>query len=171
LNYENNKKGLFSHFSMMHSTYLLTDVLEILVDKQMMKPGGSGNTAKGTNASQSINAWARKLFAKYLLTPQKTVVMEGDKEVEVVKHNLDFIKNKALLLELSEWNPVGNFDRISAAGMLMLLREDKLRLMGGKYDADIEESDEGIWNDPYWDNNYMDKDAMSLETMMKNYDY
>lgn len=171
LNYENNKKGLFSHFSMMHSTYLLTDVLEILVDKQMMKPGGSGNTAKGTNASQSINAWARKLFAKYLLTPQKTIVMEGDKEVEVVKHNLDFIKNKALLLELSEWNPVGNFDRISAAGMLMLLREDKLRLMGGKYDADIEESDEGIWNDPYWDNNYSDKDAMSLETMMKNYDY
>jgi hypothetical protein len=111
------------------------------------------------------------LFAKYLLTPQKTVVMEGDKEVEVVKHNLDFIKNKALLLELSEWNPVGNFDRISAAGMLMLLREDKLRLMGGKYDADIEESDEGIWNDPYWSNNYNDKDAMSLETMMKNYDY
>jgi hypothetical protein len=33
LNYENNKKGLFSHFAKMNSTYLLADTLEILVDK------------------------------------------------------------------------------------------------------------------------------------------
>jgi hypothetical protein len=44
---------------------------------------------------------------------------------------LSFIKNKALLLELSSWNPVGNFDRVSSLGMLMLYREDKLRLLGG----------------------------------------
>ena len=156
LNYENNKKGLFAHFSKMNSTYLLTDVLEILVDKQMMKPGGVGNTSKGTNASQPVNGWARQLLAKYLLLPQKSVVVEGDKEVEVTKHNLDFIKNKALLLELSQWNPFKNFDRVSAMGMLMLLREDRLRLYGGSYrgeEADVYDPDD-IVNDPYWEENW-----------------
>ena len=146
LNYENNKKGLFSHFSTMNSTYLLTDVLEILVDKQMMKPGGVGNTAKGTNASQAVNGWARQLINKWLLTPQTTIITENGEEKEVTLHNLNFIKNMALLIELSQWNPMGNFDRVSALGMLMLLREDKLRLMGGKYKA--QEEDVNDPNDP-----------------------
>lgn len=156
LNYENNKKGLFAHFSRMNSTYLLTDVLEILVDKQMTKPGGVGNTAKGTNASNSVNGWARKLIAKYLLLPQTIIVAEEGVEREVKKNNLDFIKNKALLIELSQWNPFGNFDRVSAMGMLMLLREDKLRLLGGSYngkDEDWEDPDD-LSNDEYWKNNY-----------------
>jgi hypothetical protein len=168
LNYENNKKGLFGHFSKMNSTYLLTDVLEILVDKQMMKPGGVGNTAKGTNASNSINGWGRQLIAKYLLTPQTIVVAEEGEEKEVKKRNLDFIRNKALLIELSQWNPFGNFDRVSAMGMLMLLREDKLRLMGGQYNGKDED-----WNDPddpandeFWSNNYQDKDEDERNMMM-----
>lgn len=167
LNYENNKKGLFSHFSTMNSTYLLTDVLEILVDKQMMKPGGVGNTAKGTNASQAVNGWARQLITKYLLTPQTTIVKEGDTEKEVTVHNLNFIKNKALLIELSQWNPMGNFDRVSALGMLMLLREDKLRLYGGKYESskeDYYDPDDPI-NDTYFSDNYSDteEDMFSMD--------
>ena len=158
LNYENNKKGLFAHFSSMNSTYLLTDVLEILVDKQMMRPGGYGNTAKGTNATQAVNGWARKLLAKWLLLPRTEIQKEGDKEIEVTKHNLDYIKGMALLLELSQWNPLGNFDRISAMGMLMLLREDRLRLMGGRYDGDnidaYDPNDKA--NDPYFTDNYHD---------------
>jgi hypothetical protein len=167
LNYENNKKGLFAHFSRMNSTYLLTDVLEILVDKQMTKPGGIGNTAKGTNASNSVNGWARQLIAKYLLTPQTIVVAEEGEEKEVVRHNLDFIKNKALLIELSQWNPFGNFDRVSALGMLMLLREDKLRLMGGAYNAEPEDwnDPDDISNDPYWDNNYTDYEEIEKQEM------
>ena len=170
LNYENNKKGLFAHFSRMNSTYLLTDVLEILVDKQMTKPGGVGNTAKGTNASQSVNGWARQLITKYLLTPQTTIIAEEGEEKEVTKHNLDFIKNKALLIELSQWNQFGNFDRVSAMGMLMLIREDKLRLMGGQYNG----RDEGIpdpndiANDEYWKNNFKDTgEDMIMEMMYK----
>lgn len=160
LNYENNKKGLFGHFSTMNSTYLLTDTLEILVDKQMMKPGGSGNTAKGTNASQSINGFARSRIAKWLLTPQTEIIVENGEEKVITKHNLDFIKNKALLLELSQWNPFKNFDRVSALGMLMLLREDKLRLMGGKYeDRDMEVDDpDDVLNDEYWKNNYVENE-------------
>lgn len=155
LNYENNKKGLFAHFSRMNSTYLLTDVLEILVDKQMMKPGGTGNTAKGTNASNSVNGWARQLSAKYLLTPTVTVVAEDGEEKEITTYNLNLIKNKALLLELSQWNPYGNFDRVSALGMLMLLREDKLRLMGGRYEGrENDVDDDDVLNDSYWGDNY-----------------
>ena len=160
LNYENNKKGLFGHFSTMNSTYLLTDTLEILVDKQMTKPGGYGNTAKGTNASQPVNGFARSRIAKWLLTPQTEITIENGEEKVTMKHNLDFIKNKALLLELSQWNPFKNFDRVSALGMLMLLREDKLRLMGGKYeDRDTYEDDpDDVLNDEYWKNNYVERE-------------
>lgn len=170
LNYENNKKGLFAHFSRMNSTYLLTDVLEILVDKQMMKPGGYGNTAKGTNASQSINGWARQLIAKYLLTPQTSIVVENGEEKTVTLHNLNFIKNKALLIELSQWDPYNNFDRVSALGMLMLLREDKLRLMGGRYSGTEDDFDDGddVLNDEYWNNNFKDLgEDYSMEMMYK----
>lgn len=169
LNYENNKKGLFGHFSTMNSTYLLTDTLEILVDKQMTKPGGYGNTAKGTNASQPVNGFARSRIAKWLLTPQTEVVVENGEEKTITKHNLDFIKNKALLLELSQWNPFKNFDRVSALGMLMLLREDKLRLMGGKYedrDTDVEDPDD-ILNDEYFKNNFAGSEDEDMEYFMQ----
>jgi hypothetical protein len=170
LNYENNKKGMYAHFSRMNSTYLLTDVLEILIDKQMSKPGGVGNTAKGTNASKSINGWGRQLIAKYLLTPQTVVVAEEGEEKEVRRRNLDFIKNKALLIELSQWNPYGNFDRVSAMGMLMLLREDKLRLMGGAYNGKEEDfiDPDDIANDEYWKDNFKDtEDDEFSESMYK----
>lgn len=168
LNYENNKRGLFAHFSRMNSVYLLTDVLEILVDKQMSKPGGVGNTAKGTWAGSSVNGWARQLIVKYLLTPQTVITAEEGEEKEIKKRNLDFIKNKALLIELSQWNPFGNFDRVSAMGMLMLLREDKLRLMGGYYngkDEDWEDPDD-ILNDEYWKNNFTDTGVDSFKELM-----
>jgi hypothetical protein len=166
LNYENNKKGLFAHFSRMNSTYLLTDTLEILVDKQMTRPGGYGNTSKGTNASHSVNGWARQLLSKYLLTPQKTVTVEDGEEKEVTVYNLNLIKNKALLLELSQWNPYGNFDRVSAMGMLMLLREDKLRLMGGKYDEkEFDDGSDDVLNDSYWSDNYNGGDGEDFPDM------
>lgn len=160
LNYENNKKGLFAHFSRMNSTYLLTDVLEILIDKQMMKPGNYGNTTKGTNASQAINGWARQLINKWLLTPQTAMVKENGEEKEITLHNLNFINNMALLIELSEWNPFGNFDRVSALGMLMLLREDKLRLMGGdykRYEEDAYDPDDPA-NDDFFRDNYPEEE-------------
>lgn len=164
LNYENNKKGLFVHFSHMNSTYLLTDVLEILTDKQMMKPGGIGNTSKGTNATRAINGYARKLLAKWLLLPQ--TVIQDDKEVTL--HNIDFVKGLAFLIEMSQWNSFHNFDRVSAAGMLMLLREDRMRLMDGKYDnrKEDEYDPNDLANDPYFTDNYKElvseKDMFSM---------
>jgi hypothetical protein len=39
--------------------------------------------------------------------------------------NLHKIRSIGLLLEAMKWNINGNYDRVSACGMLMLLREDK----------------------------------------------
>lgn len=133
----------------------------------MNKPGGVGNTAKGTVATQAVNGWGRQLITKYLLTPQTIIKEENGEEKEVTIHNLNLIKNKALLIELSQWNPVGNFDRISAMGMLMLLREDRLRLMGGKYDKDRQEAydPDDPMNDPFFLDNYKDNDEDDIMNM------
>lgn len=156
LNYENNKKGLFGYFSKMNSVHLLTDVLDFLKDKQMVKPGSIGNTTKGTNASETVNAYARNLIAKFFLLPQVTTIKDGDQDKEVIIPNLYFIKGMALLLEASQWNSQGNFDRISAMGMLMLLREDKLILSGGKIlkDYDSTQDKHNKANDDFFNRNY-----------------
>ena len=121
LNYEYNKKGLFSHFSTRNSLYLLTDVLDFLKEKQMMKEG-YGNKSKGTNASPAINAYARSRLRSWLLSPVPIIQKIDGEDQEVMVPRLFTVRNRALLKELINYNSEGNFDRISAMGMLMLLR-------------------------------------------------
>ena len=155
LNYENDKKGLFSYFSKMHSVYLLTDTLEMLKDKQMVKAVTYGNTAKGTKALESVNVFGRSLIEKYLLDPVPIITTgENGEEVEATIPRLYTIKNRAYLQELSQWNPQGNFDRVSANIMLMLLREDRLVQYGGKTSKTNSEYKDPLANDPYFVNNY-----------------
>lgn len=45
LNYENNKKGIFAYFSKMNSLSILTDTLEYLKDRDMIKGTPYGNKA------------------------------------------------------------------------------------------------------------------------------
>lgn len=45
---------------------MLTDVLDFLKEKYNAKPG-YGNTAKGTTATQPINAYAKSLIRQWLL--------------------------------------------------------------------------------------------------------
>ena len=155
LNYEYNKKGLFSHFSTRNSLYLLTDVLDFLKEKQMMKDG-YGNKSKGTNASPAINAYARSRLRSWLLAPVPVIQVIDGEEKEVTIPRLFTVRNRALLKELITYNPNGNFDRISAMGMLMLLREDKMIRYQGyvgkdKYDRN---SVSYLGNDPFFTNNY-----------------
>jgi len=52
--------------------------------------------------------------------------------------------------------------------MVMLLREDKLRLMGGSYngrDDDIPDPNDPA-NDEFWSNNYHDEDEDEMNMMM-----
>ena len=67
------------------------------------------------------------------------------------------IRNRALLKELSLYNPVINVDRIRALGMLMLYREEKIILYNGDL-GNIRNQDEidkdYLGNDSFFTKNY-----------------
>lgn len=155
LNYEYNKKGLFSHFSTRNSLYLLTDVLDFLKEKQMMKDG-YGNKSKGTNASPAINAYARSRLRSWLLAPVPIMQTIDGEEKEVMVPRLFTVRNRALLKELINYNSEGNFDRISAMGMLMLLREDRMIRYQGDVSKEKQERANSNYdgNDPFFKINY-----------------
>lgn len=155
LNYEYNKKGLFSHFSTRNSLYLLTDVLDFLKEKQMMKDG-YGNKSKGTNASPAINAYARSRLRSWLLAPVPIMQTIDGEEKEIMVPRLFTVRNRALLKELINYNSEGNFDRISAMGMLMLLREDKMIRYQGDVSKEKQERANNSYdgNDPFFKRNY-----------------
>ena len=155
LNYEYNKKGLFSHFSTRNSLYLLTDVLDFLKEKQMMKDG-YGNKSKGTNASPAINAYARSRLRSWLLAPVPIVQVIDGEEKEVMVPRLFTVRNRALLKELINYNSEGNFDRISAMGMLMLLREDRMIRYQGNISKEKQEKANSSYdgNDSFFKRNY-----------------
>lgn len=157
LNYEYNKKGLFSHFSTRNSLYLLSDVLDFLKEKQMMKDG-YGNKSKGTNASPAINAYARSRLRSWLLAPVPIMQTIDGEEKEVMVPRLFTVRNRALLKELINYNSEGNFDRISAMGMLMLLREDRMI----RYQGDVSKEKQERAN-----NNYDGNDLF----FKRNYDF
>lgn len=155
LNYEYNKKGLFSHFSTRNSLYLLTDVLDFLKERQMMKDG-YGNKSKGTNASPAINAYARSRLRSWLLAPVPIMQTIDGEEKEVMVPRLFTVRNRALLKELINYNSEGNFDRISAMGMLMLLREDRMIRYQGDVSKEKQERANNSYdgNDSFFKRNY-----------------
>ena len=158
LNYEYNKKGLFSHFSTRNSLYLLTEVLDFLKEKQLMKEG-YGNKSRGTNASPAINAYARSRLRSWLLNPVPIIQKIDGEEKEVMVPRLFTVRNRALLKELINYNSEGNFDRISAMGMLMLLREDRMIKYQGDMSKEKREqaSLKYAGNDPFFTKNYNTK--------------
>ncbi len=158
-NYENNKKGLFGYFSKMNCVYLLTETLDFLKDKQLAKPT-FGNKSRGTVATLAVNNYARNLIRMWLIAP---IEEDGEKdENSIVKPKLSKIRNRALLKELIQWEPLGNYDRVSALGMLMLLREDKMIMFQGKVDPDKIEK---------YNSNYLGNDDFftTYETKTKKY--
>lgn len=154
INYENNKKGMFSYFQRMNCLYLLTDTLEFLKDKQLIKAATFGNTAKGTNASLPINNYARDRVRDWLLKPVEKVVIEDGEEITRTVPNLVNLKGRALIQELISYNDYGNFDRISSLGMLMLLREDRLIMQGNRLKVDENIESDYLGNDSFFSKNY-----------------
>ena len=155
MNYEYNKKGLFAHFSARSSLYLLTDVLDFLKEKQMMKDG-IGNKSKGTNASAPINAYGRNLLRSWLLKPVPTIQTIDGEDKEIMIPRLYTLRSRALIKELINYNAEGNFDRISSMGMLMLLREDRMITYQGNISKEKKDkvSSSYLGNDPFFKNNF-----------------
>lgn len=154
LNYENNKKGLFGYFQMNNCLHLLTDTLDFLKDKQLIKDMSYGNKAKGTNATLPINQFGRSLLRGWLLKPVTITSKVEDQQIEHTIPNLFKIRNRALIQELINYNVDGNFDRISSMGMLMLLREDRLVLWGGEPNKEQTVEKDYLGNDDYFTKNF-----------------
>lgn len=158
LNYEQNKKGIYAYFSKMNCLYLLFDTFDYLRDKDLIRVKGGylGNKSKGVNATAPINNYARTLIRDWLIKPfVKIETVDGeDKEVTIM--NLQRIKNLALLIELSQWNPDGNYDRVSSLGMLMIAREDRMISCGGDINRVIHrvEDTTNLANDDFFKKNY-----------------
>ncbi|MBQ7430713.1 MAG: hypothetical protein IJV29_18705 [Butyrivibrio sp.] len=154
--YESNKKGIFAYFQKMQCTHLLADTPEYLRDKQMIKYSSFGSNAKGVNATAAINNYANGLIRDWLLKPVSVIVTEDGEEKETMVSNLYFIRGRALLEELIAFDPVRNFDRIRALGMLMIYREEKVILYGSKLNAeDAEKADKSyLGYDDYFERNY-----------------
>ena len=72
-NYENNKKGLFAYFSKMNCTYLLSDVLDFLKDKEMIKGTLIGNKSKGTISTAPVRIYSLTSFVDNKQVVPKTV--------------------------------------------------------------------------------------------------
>jgi len=120
VNYENNLKGLHTYFKNKNALSYLADTPEILKDMDMLKP--SMSNPKGTRATKSINAWGRQLQVSWMLSKAYTNNPEDSEKL-----NLHTIRSLGYLEECIVWNQDGNFDRVSAMGMLFILREDRLR--------------------------------------------
>lgn len=159
MNYENNKKGLFSYFSRHNCVYLLTETLEYLKDKQLIKDTGYGNKSRGVVATQAINAYARNLLRSWLLRPINVIQEIDGEPQEVTIPALFTLRSRALIKELINYNNQGNFDRISSMGMLMLLREDKMITFQGDVSKEKQEraSASYLGNDPFFERNYNSK--------------
>lgn len=155
--YEQNKKGLFPYFSQKNSLHLLADTPEYLLDKQLIKGIGYGNTRKGVTTTLPIKEYGFGLIRDWLLKPVTKVIRneEGEEE-EVTFSNLYNIRNRALLKELILYHPQINVDRIMALCMLMIYRQEKMVLLQGDLKKG-RESPTGLEADTYWDKNYPGK--------------
>lgn len=145
-NYESNLKGLFSYFDNKNCLRYLCDVPQILKDMDFIKPTNLyGNKSKGTHATLPINKWGRELQAQWMLSKSSP---EEDSKI-----NLHKIRSIPYLEECLKWNSDGNFDRVSAAGMLFILREDRFKLIKSakeNFDKKIKK----LTDDPFWNKNF-----------------
>jgi hypothetical protein len=121
----------------------LADTPEILKDMEMMKP--TANMGKGTRATAPINAWGRQLQVSWMLSTNKVIESEEEGEEPEIILNLHRIRSLRYLEEAQVWNPDGNYDTVSAMGMLFIYREEKLRQIQSIKEDDVEQTD--AWAD------------------------
>lgn len=157
-NYENNKKGLFGHFDKHNSLHLLTDQLPFLKDMDLVRFTGQGNKAKGYHATQGINGYANRLTRNWLLGSH-TIYKKDEESDELIpseSQRLYTLKSKAFVEELIQWNTKGNYDRVSAFGALMLLREQRMIDYQGDVKSNVTEkiSKNYLGNDDFFSKNF-----------------
>lgn len=152
LNYENNLKGLFSHFSTNNVLYLLTDTLQYLRDIELVKGTMLGNKSKGTRTNEQTIKLGKTLQREWMLTQRE---YEDDEGNPIFVPNLLKIRSIGYIEECIAWNSDGNFDRCSAMDMVMLYREDIKRNIDTYKEDDRSDNDiTRIEGDDFIDQNW-----------------
>jgi len=147
-NYEQNKKGLYAYYEQKKSTHLLCDTPESLKDIADITISKVGNKAKGTYTSKPVIAYGLRLILDWLLEPAY-----GEDNPEIL--NLHKIRSIGLLNELINYNPNGNFDRVSALIMLVILKEEMYRYTEERH---IKKA-ESLATDPFFTRNFKSSNA------------
>ena len=158
--YENNKKNTFAYFSKMNCLWKLEDTPEYLRQRQMVKNVGYGNTAKGVSAIPAVKNHGFTLIRDWLLKPVTILSPTGpnNEEIEIQVPNLHFVKNRALLKELSLFNPDINVDRIMSLVQLMIFREQKMITYQGNIKRDTSKIEKDYaGNDEFFTRNFDDR--------------
>ena len=104
------------------------------------------HNSKGSPANKGVNLWARKLLADWMMGKHYYNDENGE-EHQTIK--LRTLRSLGLIREASQWNPDGNFDRISAAGMVMIAREEMYKYVQGTRFRDEVVSNEMLDNDDF----------------------
>jgi hypothetical protein len=114
------------------------------------------HNSKGTKALESINNYAKNRLRAWLLKPTVIIQKIDGEDQEVSIPSLFQVRSRALIKELINYNQQGNFDRISAMGMLMLLREDKMITFQGEISREKQEraNADYLGNDSFFERNY-----------------
>ena len=162
---ENNKKNTFAYFSRMTSLHLLADTPEYLKSRQILKAQSFGNSSKGVPMTVPIRNFAFGLVRDWLLKP---VTISREEEGQVITStipNLFFIKDRALLKEMSVYNPDGNFDRIMSLCQLMIYREEKMILYQGDMSKANRKPSTYLGNDPFFKANYDERFGIDANTL------
>jgi len=155
-NYENNLKGLFSYFSNKNALHLLADSPEILRDMEIVKTALYGNRSKGTRTTKEVIKLGKTLQRQWMLSEfEKEEYDEATGAMNTIKMpNLRRIRSIGYIKECLAWNPDINTDRVSAMDMVMILREDRAKLID-KYEDDSKvNSVEYFHDDPFLDQNW-----------------
>lgn len=155
--YESNKKGIFPYFQKMNCLYLLAETPQYLRDMQLVKYSAFGSNKYGVNAGPAINNYANDRIREWLKKEIQVLVKdEAGNETMVTMPQLYTIRSRALLEELISFDPIRNFDRIRALGMVMLYRESMIIQNGGGFsERDAKRvSGSSLAQDDYWKRNY-----------------
>jgi hypothetical protein len=158
INYENNRKGLYDYLNRRNKLRYLAETPQILKDMDYIRDARLiGNRSYGTPASVMINAWARKLQADWMRSENKQrpniIKIEGSDE-EKIKYNLNIygLRSFGYIQECISWNLDNNFDRVSGANMVFVLRADRLKAVEATRNKSIDDKPEYA-DDPFFNQN------------------
>ena len=156
--YENNIHGMYNYFKQFNCTYLLYDCPDYLKQTDKVKYNGVGVTVKGVRRTRPIIELQMKLIRDWLLSSEEMNVVDDNGEEKVVSQPMLYtIDSPALLEELIGYYDQANVDRISALGMIMLIRESYKEMGVDTVHDDSEREANEFYSSDFFDKMYVKK--------------